>query len=291
MAVVVGVFALAASLYQMHSERNYKKLILKTRLEGYADRIAMFGPQVSFNEEVRVTLLSREGTVLYDSEDPGLSSDHSGRPEFLQCREDCSGWAIRHSETEGRDYCYLTKMAGDRIIRVAIPYEVDLKHFLRSDTVYTIVGLLLLLLLLCFSSLQDSLKGMLWNRRCIGRQFTVFLKAYVSLFKQSIYYLLLGFSCERIVFCDIYPCNWFYLIEFFCRYFYRHVLFARFHLLLACNRINYRFSRHGIDNRFSNRLIHDDSHAVRTEYLPQFYPKVRHVFNKQLQIGHSIVVH
>ncbi|KWW28980.1 MAG: two-component system, OmpR family, sensor kinase [bacterium P3] len=174
MAVVVGVFALAASLYQMHSERNYKKLILKTRLEGYADRIAMFGPQVSFNEEVRVTLLSREGTVLYDSEDPGLSSDHSGRPEFLQCREDCSGWAIRHSETEGRDYCYLTKMAGDRIIRVAIPYEVDLKHFLRSDTVYTIVGLLLLLLFLGlighsmlrgYKSLEDALHDVENERR------------------------------------------------------------------------------------------------------------------------------
>jgi len=148
MAVVVGVFALAASIYQMHSERNYKMLILKSRLEGYADRIAIFGPEASFNEEVRVTLLSKEGAVLYDSDDPELSSDHSKRPEFLECREGHPGWAIRHSDTEGRDYCYLTKMEGDKIIRVAVPYEVDLKHFLRSDTIYTIVGLLLLLLFL-----------------------------------------------------------------------------------------------------------------------------------------------
>jgi len=168
MAVVVGVFALAASVYQMHSERNYKKLVLKTRLEGYADRIAIFGPEVSFNEEVRVTLLSKDGSVLFDSEDPELSTDHSQRPEFLQCQEDRPGWAIRHSETEGRDYCYLTKMDGERIIRVAVPYEVDLKHFLRPDTIYVVVGVILLLLLLAmigrsmlrgYKSLEDALKA------------------------------------------------------------------------------------------------------------------------------------
>ncbi|MCR4825116.1 MAG: HAMP domain-containing histidine kinase [Bacteroidales bacterium] len=174
MAVVVGVFALAASVYQMHSERNYKKLILQSRLEGYADRIAMFGPEVSFNEEVRVTLLSRDGAVLYDSDEPGLSSDHSQRPEFLQCSEDRPGWAIRHSETEGRDYCYLAKMEGDRIIRVAVPYEVDLKHFLRPDTIYTIVGVVLLLLFLAlighsmlrgYRSLEKALNAVEDERR------------------------------------------------------------------------------------------------------------------------------
>ncbi len=174
MAVVVGVFSLAASVYTMHSERNYKKLVLQTRLEGYADRIARFGPEVSFNEEVRVTLLSKEGAVLYDSEEPDLSTDHSMRPEFIECREDHPGWAIRHSETEGRDYCYLTKMDGDRIIRVAVPYEVDLKHFLRSDTIFVVVGVVLLLIFLAligrsmlrgYKSLEDALNAVESERR------------------------------------------------------------------------------------------------------------------------------
>lgn len=174
MAVVVGVFSLAASVYTMHSERNYKKLVLQSRLEGYADRIAIFGPEVSFNEEVRVTLLSKEGGVLYDSDEPDLSTDHSKRPEFLECQEDRPGWAIRHSETEGRDYCYLTKMDGDRIIRVAVPYEVDLKHFLRSDTIFVVVGVILLLIFLAlighsmlrgYKSLEDALNAVESERR------------------------------------------------------------------------------------------------------------------------------
>ena len=174
MAVVVGVFSLAASVYTVHSERNYKKLVLQSRLEGYADRIAIFGPDVSFNEEVRVTLLSKDGAVLYDSEEPDLATDHSKRPEFLERREDRPGWAIRHSETEGRDYCYLTKMDGDRIIRVAVPYEVDLKHFLRSDTIFVVVGVILLLFFLAlighsmlrgYKSLENALNAVESERR------------------------------------------------------------------------------------------------------------------------------
>lgn len=149
LATVVGVFALAASIYELRNEQNYKKAILQTRLEGYADRVALLGADaVSFAEEVRITVLSADGTVLFDSEEPQLASDHSTRPEVLACREGQPGWAIRHSQTEGRDYCYLAKQNGDQIIRVAVPYEVDLKNFLRPNTIYILLGVLMLLAVL-----------------------------------------------------------------------------------------------------------------------------------------------
>jgi len=168
LALVVGIFALSASLYQMRSERNYKKLVLHSRLEGYVDRILQFGTDVTFNEDVRITILNLDGAVLFDSSEPGLSSNHSERPEIKSCTSESPGWAIRHSETEGRDYCYLAKMAGDRIIRVAIPYEVDLKHFMRADTVYVTIGVILLLIILAlvgramlkgYKSLEDALSA------------------------------------------------------------------------------------------------------------------------------------
>ena len=167
LAAVVGVFALAASIYELRNERNYKKVILQTRLEGYADRVALLGVEsASFSEEVRVTILESDGTVVYDSEEPGLASDHSSRPEILACREGQPGWAIRHSQTEGRDYCYLAKKNGGQIIRVAVPYEVDLKHFLRPNTIYILMGVLMLLVVLLilgktmlqsYKSLEDAL--------------------------------------------------------------------------------------------------------------------------------------
>lgn len=151
LAAVVGVFALAASIYELRNERNYKKVILQTRLEGYADRVALLGAEnASFAEEVRITILEADGTVVYDSDEPDLASDHSTRPEIVACSEGNPGWAIRHSQTEGRDYCYLAKKNGDRIIRVAVPYEVDLKHFLRPNTIYIVLGVLMLLAVLFF---------------------------------------------------------------------------------------------------------------------------------------------
>lgn len=167
LAAVVGVFALAASIYELRNERNYKKVILQTRLEGYADRVALLGAEsANFSEEVRVTILESDGTVVYDSEEPGLASDHSSRPEILACREGQPGWAIRHSQTEGRDYCYLAKKNDGQIIRVAVPYEVDLKHFLRPNTIYILMGVLMLLVVLLilgktmlqsYKSLEDAL--------------------------------------------------------------------------------------------------------------------------------------
>lgn len=168
LAAVVGVFVLAASIYELRNERNYKKVILQTRLEGYADRVALLGAEnASFAEEVRITILEADGTVVYDSDEPDLASDHSTRPEIVACSEGNPGWAIRHSQTEGRDYCYLAKKNGDRIIRVAVPYEVDLKHFLRPNTIYIVLGVLMLLAVLfilgramlrSYKSLEDALE-------------------------------------------------------------------------------------------------------------------------------------
>lgn len=156
---VVGVFLLVASFLELRNEQNYKTVIMKTRLEGYADRVKAYGhDDVSFSEEVRITELSSDGRVIFDSQQPELSEDHSGRPEIAGCAEGHPGWAIRKSDTQGRDYCYLAKKYDDRIIRVAVPYEVDLKSFFRPNTAYIIAGVLLLMLVLLFLGIA-MLKG------------------------------------------------------------------------------------------------------------------------------------
>lgn len=156
---VVGVFLLVASFLELRNEQNYKTVIMKTRLEGYADRVKAYGHDaLSFSEEVRITELSLDGKVLFDSQQPELSADHSGRPEITDCTDGQPGWAIRKSDTQGREYCYLAKQYDDRIIRVAVPYEVDLKNFFRPNTAFIIAGVLLLLFVLFFLGIA-MLKG------------------------------------------------------------------------------------------------------------------------------------
>lgn len=149
LGAVVGIFAIAAAAMEFQNEKNYKKLILQTRLEGYADRIEAYGPdKVHFDEEVRMTIIDSLGTVVYDSHEPSLCEDHSTRPEILACTAEQTGWAIRYSETQHCEFCYLAKRYGDHIIRVAIPHELDLKRFLRPNMTFILIAVLLLILVL-----------------------------------------------------------------------------------------------------------------------------------------------
>lgn len=55
---------------------------------------------------VRVTFLSEDGMVLSDSEVPAIAGqDHSDRPEFVEARENGSGYAERKSDSAGRPPC------------------------------------------------------------------------------------------------------------------------------------------------------------------------------------------
>lgn len=99
-------------------------------------------------QDVRITLLSKSGEVLYDSTSEGLEENHASRPEIRDCKEGQPGWAIRMSSTRQREYCYFAKDYGDSIVRVALPYELDVKHFLQPDTLWLLTSAILLLLVL-----------------------------------------------------------------------------------------------------------------------------------------------
>ena len=161
LGAVLGMFVLVATIYEIRVEKNYKKSILTTRMQGFADlakeAIDFYGSPMDGeriysmlpkDQEIRLTLLSSEGEVLYDSDTQQIETDHSDRPEILGSRDNDSGWAIRTSGTNNRDYCYLAKSYGDYIIRIALPYELDIKNFLRPNTFYLLISVVFLLTVL-----------------------------------------------------------------------------------------------------------------------------------------------
>lgn len=161
LGAVLGMFVLVATIYEIRVEKNYKKSILTTRMQGFADlakeAIDFYGSPMDGeriysmlpkDQDIRLTLLSSEGEVLYDSDTQQIETDHSDRPEILGSRDNDSGWAIRTSGTNNRDYCYLAKSYGDYIIRIALPYELDIKNFLRPNTFYLLISVVFLLTVL-----------------------------------------------------------------------------------------------------------------------------------------------
>ena len=151
--VICVAFALSASL-SMLNDRSYKRNILKSRLEVYCDLLAKGGgaaadslPTGFLPKGVRVTLMSLDGKVLWDS---ALSSDslgnHSSRPEIRDCIKRGEGISIRHSDSSPVTYFYYAKRYPDLIVRSAQLFELEERRYMRTDSLL-IVSILLIFLL------------------------------------------------------------------------------------------------------------------------------------------------
>jgi two-component system phosphate regulon sensor histidine kinase PhoR len=69
-----------------------------------AERVQQFAPA----EDVRITVIDKQGTVLFDSEsDPSLMENHANRPEFIDALAGKTGFSRRYSDTLGYDMMYL----------------------------------------------------------------------------------------------------------------------------------------------------------------------------------------
>ena len=69
-----------------------------------------------YNKELRITVISQDGEVIYDDEVENQDlENHGNRPEIEQAETYGSGYAIRHSDTVNQDmYYYAVQLTTDR---------------------------------------------------------------------------------------------------------------------------------------------------------------------------------
>lgn len=150
---VTAVFAVFATVMigvELGSEHNYKKAILLSRLEGYADIVSSTDDYQSTTallpEKIRVSVIELDGSVLYDSNGSVQFMDnHLSRPEIapvLNSGKD--GCSIRKSETSGLDYIYFARRYGDVIVRTALPFETGQLRLMHPDWMLLLTALVLL---------------------------------------------------------------------------------------------------------------------------------------------------
>ncbi len=74
--------------------------------------------------KVRITVVSLEGKVLYESERPveGMGN-HLNRPEIQMALQKEVGYSIRHSKSVGKDLLYVAKKCSKRFVRMAYGLE------------------------------------------------------------------------------------------------------------------------------------------------------------------------
>lgn len=166
------VFVICFIAYQYQREREYKVELLNTKLQDYNSRLyerldeqpldtGIISDYIHNHnlDDLRVTLISPDGNVIYDSY-PNHSErmeNHLNRPEVQKALKQGSGYDVRRtSETTGVPYFYSATRYKDYILRSALPYNVSLVNNLQTDSHYlwftVIVTLLLIIIFYKFTN-------------------------------------------------------------------------------------------------------------------------------------------
>jgi len=111
--------------------------------------------QFASEENERITLLSKEGMVIYDSSQPQLTGSRKTRPEVKAILAGADyGSAIRNSVTVNKELIYLAKpvlVAGQRVGIIRISEATSqFSHNVRSFQRYLVLTLGILFLLITF---------------------------------------------------------------------------------------------------------------------------------------------
>ena len=82
---------------------------------------------------MRVTWIAAQGEVLYDNLLPATVplENHARRPEILQAAREGKGSDVRTSASNSREYLYYAKQYDGYYIRMALPYDIHVRHFLK----------------------------------------------------------------------------------------------------------------------------------------------------------------
>ena len=151
LVVLLFIWGIIASIlvFQYYREKQYKTESLNAQLqihnqylinaiesgEDYkkhtAENIAPF-------DSIRITIISLDGAVVYDSKLNANSLDnHIKRQEIADALKDGSGVNIgRQSNSDGCKYFYSATKGERVIVRSAIPYSDSLKELLKADMLY-----------------------------------------------------------------------------------------------------------------------------------------------------------
>lgn len=150
--VLFAGFALLLVVFQQNRERQYRYQLLESRLRCYADMAAGSlakedAPQASggrislpavFPSDLRLTVISRRGAVRFESDgaEPSAMGNHLDRPEVKMALAHGEGSDIRQSATAGRPFFYYAKSYGGFVVRTALPYDDQVRDFMKADNIF-----------------------------------------------------------------------------------------------------------------------------------------------------------
>ena len=147
---IFALFTTGVSLFEQAREREYKTRALEERLDAYAImvRAAMSRGDFPrtldslltlFPPEIRLTLIDSTGRVWLDNtvRETNTFENHATRPEIAGAKARGKASDVRVSASNHRAYLYHARLVDDgTCIRVALPYDIHVRHFLQADNLF-----------------------------------------------------------------------------------------------------------------------------------------------------------
>ncbi|MCL2651656.1 MAG: ATP-binding protein [Candidatus Azobacteroides sp.] len=163
--VVFSLFTIGIVVFEQKREKTYKTEMLESDQNIYTDFIHnyMVQNQILLDsverlstilpllpENLRVTIIKEDGRVVFDNDIDTLNrvANHLDRPEIQIAKIKPFGTNIRKSASVHREFMYFAKFCDSYFIRVAIPYDIKLRNFFKTDNIF-----LYFILLLFFASM------------------------------------------------------------------------------------------------------------------------------------------
>jgi len=147
--IIFSIFTFGIYLFVHSREKETKTEALEERLDIYAETVKeklasgsdTLQPKTLeyllslFPRHVRLTLIKANGTVYCDNFIADLSTlgDHSQRPEIVAAQKKGKGVDIRTSVSNQQKYFYYAIENGNGFVRVAMPYSIETRKFLKPD--------------------------------------------------------------------------------------------------------------------------------------------------------------
>ena len=163
--LLFAAFSLSMIIFQNKREHHFRIAQLEGTLNEYTGLTNRFiqSYSVDFNknfsrldslkklippEKIRITVISIDGKVLYDNTISNYTEmeNHKDRPEVQKALYGKFGENIRHSESKNEDYFYYAKSYNNLIIRAAVPYDNEIRQFLKPNNVYILFFIFLFLI-------------------------------------------------------------------------------------------------------------------------------------------------
>lgn len=152
--IVFTIFTAGIIFFQQNREKKYKTETLRATLNNYASIIARYTEDKHLisnrqmdsiqnvlrllSTHLRLSVIDRNGIVLFDNSIDSTQEmeNHLQRPEVQTALIQNSGAAVRYSSTMGMEYYYYAKAFPHFFIRVALPYDIGVQNFLKTDNIF-----------------------------------------------------------------------------------------------------------------------------------------------------------